>query len=545
MAVNPWVIEYSRTSWVQSLLPFLVNAVAWLLWPVLLGQSRRPVRRAVLALLALTALTQTYLLAFLTIAPVSLLLLIFRRRVPARGVLIGAGIFAVMTTLYGVGLLSEWDQTQQDVAEFSSGEAHFSAEAWNHAVRLVTGDQYEVARRGHATDADFNPRHQMTRVASTLVLGALSIGIGAATMAIIRPIGRRKSSSDLPDALYRVPTNHNAPNCRHQGSRRDAAIIALIWFGLPILAMSYTSNRIHPTYQLLGLPAGYVLAAWGLGLIFRPDHWRWGRIALIVLWLPFAALMLTNSARHYQDIRAHPGQWGLEAQSVDYGLRTGQVIAAYLPENGVVYAAAPEWALNSFAGRLFPVIRDTRAPAFNYLPANGGLYITVGAEELPLPFGGIRVATLPLPDGKIITFDQFPPAAEVSLPEHTLNIASRQGITLASYDLSAEGDTWTLLTAWRVDFVAPEVYERIFAPFLHVVDEDGNQALNINGEGMDGFSWRPGDIHIHRITFTLPSDLKRPLSLRIGQYDGLHNANVIFVLPEGDNTVITLPEMLP
>lgn len=54
MAVNPWVIEYSRTTWVQSLLPFLVTATAWLLWPVLLGRSRRPVRRTVLALVMLT-----------------------------------------------------------------------------------------------------------------------------------------------------------------------------------------------------------------------------------------------------------------------------------------------------------------------------------------------------------------------------------------------------------------------------------------------------------------------------------------------------------
>ena len=31
MAVNPWVIEYSRSTWVQSLLPFFTCALAWLL----------------------------------------------------------------------------------------------------------------------------------------------------------------------------------------------------------------------------------------------------------------------------------------------------------------------------------------------------------------------------------------------------------------------------------------------------------------------------------------------------------------------------------
>ena len=29
MAVNPWVIEYSRSTWVQSLLPFFTCALAW------------------------------------------------------------------------------------------------------------------------------------------------------------------------------------------------------------------------------------------------------------------------------------------------------------------------------------------------------------------------------------------------------------------------------------------------------------------------------------------------------------------------------------
>ncbi|MFW5748423.1 MAG: hypothetical protein ACOCYT_02285, partial [Chloroflexota bacterium] len=62
MAVNPWVIEYSRTSWVQALLPFFVPAVAWLLWPVLLGISRRPVKRTMLGLIMTALLAHTYLL---------------------------------------------------------------------------------------------------------------------------------------------------------------------------------------------------------------------------------------------------------------------------------------------------------------------------------------------------------------------------------------------------------------------------------------------------------------------------------------------------
>jgi 4-amino-4-deoxy-L-arabinose transferase-like glycosyltransferase len=533
MAVNPWVIEYSRTSWVQSLLPFFVCALAWLLWPVLMGQSRRPVRRTAAALIVATMLTQTYLLAFLIVLPVGILLLIFRHRVPLRGVVIGGSVFVIATTLYGAGLLAKWDDVQQRVEEFSSGDSRLTLDAWNHAVRLVTGDQYEVARRRDAPDSDFKPRHDATTVAHTALLGTLLLGIGGAGYALYAGKLRK-----VPLSIYGLS---EAAGFR---GGVDAAIIALVWFGLPVLAMSYTANLIHPTYQLLGLPAGYVLAAWGLGLIFRPARTRWGGIALIALAIPFAALMLTNSARHYQSIKANPGLWDLGAQPLGVGLKTGAMIDRYLTPDGVVFADAPEWTLNSFSGRLFPVIRDTRAPAFSTVPAQGGLYIAIDTIAPPLPYGATRVETLPLSDGKIISFDQFPSAAEVALPEHRLEIPSHQGLTLVGYDLSREQESWTLTTVWRVDFVANEVYERIYGPFLHVIDAEGNQVLNLGGEGLEGARWQPGDLHIHQITFTLPDDAPGPFTLHTGQYDGLHNANVIFQLPDGANAVITLPETL-
>lgn len=530
MAVNPWVIEYSRTSWVQSLLPFFVCALAWLLWPVLMGQSRRPVRRTAAALIVATMLTQTYLLAFFIVVPVGILLLIFRRRVPMRGVVIGGSVFVIATGLFAAGLLAKWDDVQQRVEDFSSGDSTLSLEAWNHAVRLVTGDQYEVARRRDAPDLDFNPRHNATTVAHNALLGTLFLGIGFAGYRLYN--GKFRNG---PSPISRS---------KESGDRADAAIIALVWFGLPVLAMSYTSNQIHPTYQLLGLPAGYVLAAWGLGLIFQPDRVRWGGIALFVLAVPYAMLMLTNSARHYQSIRDNPGLWDLGVQPVDAGLLIGQAIDRHLPVDGVVFAHAPEWTLNSFTGRLFPVINDTRAPAFNTVPAQGGLYLTIAEDPPPPPFGATRVESLLLTDGKTITVDRFLPADEVTLPENRLDIASHQGLTLVAYELDQRAHLWNLITVWQVDFVTDEVYQRIYSPFLHVIDSEGNRVLNLGGEGLAGTRWQSGDLHVHQMSFVLPDDAPGPFTLRTGQYDGLHNANVTFLLPDGDNAVITLPESL-
>src|SRR5690606_16120195 len=107
----------SRSTWVQSLLPFFTCALAWLLWPVLTGQAHKPFRRSLLALITLTLMAQSYLLAYLMIVPVGLLLLIFRRRVQQRALLIGGAVFALATLLYGAGLLAQAEGVSQEVSE--------------------------------------------------------------------------------------------------------------------------------------------------------------------------------------------------------------------------------------------------------------------------------------------------------------------------------------------------------------------------------------------------------------------------------------------
>lgn len=513
MAVNPWVIEYSRTSWVQSLLPFLMGAVAWLLWPVLMGRARRPGRRLLLALAMATVLTQTYLLAFFVAVPVSLLLLIFRRRLPRRSLLAGAALFGLAAAIFGAALLADIDSARERARAFTDDGARVSLEAWNHAVRLVSGDDYAIARGVDAPAGDSARRHQLEQLPHGLLLAALLLGIGAALVALRRP-----------------------------GSRRDAAIIALVWFGLPILAMSYTENPVHPTYQLLTLPAGYVLAAWGIGVALRPHRSRLGAVVVLLLALPFAALMLTNSARYYQETAARPGAHGLGALPVGDGLELGDRLLRHLPPGGVVYADMPEWIANSFAGRLFPVLTDTRAPAFYTIPARGGLYITVNGADEPQAEVARRVEERRLADGTRISIDALPPAAEADLPGLVLDVPSQQGLRLLRYDLVGAGTDWALTTVWRVDGIADEVWQRIYTPFIHVHDASGERVRIVHGEGLPGYFWGVGDIHVFRMAFDVPAD-GGPFELRLGQYDGLHNANLIFTPPDAPpDAVVVLPE---
>lgn len=516
MAVNPWVIEYSRTSWVQSLLPFFVCAVAWLLWPVLLGQSRKPVRRLALALTMTALLTQTYLLAYFILVPVGVLLVIFRRRLPLRGLVIGGAVILLSSGMYGIGLLGQIDTVRQRIDDFGAGASRLTTEAAQAAIRLITGEDYALARGRLAPADDGDLRQDLSTVMHIALLGALIVGSGL--------------------ALSRL---------RQPSHERDAAIIVLLWFGLPILAMSYTGNPVHPFYQLLGLPAGYIIAAWGLGLIFRPHVRRFGRYALLALFLPFAALMLTNSVRYYQETAAIPGVHDLTALPVDYGMQLGQAINDSRDAGGVVFAQVEDWIINSFAGGLFDSIADTRAPGLTIFPAQGGVYVHFDdADNAPLPEAITTQHRITMPDRTLIA-DVLPPPETIDLPGNTLNVSTQQGITLVSYALTQEADSWLLESAWQVDGVSPEALPFTYTPFLHLIDATGERVLIVDGAGLPAHRWQVGDVHLHRMHFNPPEDTSGPYTLFVGQFDGLQNANVIFLPEDGEPSVIvTLPEQI-
>ncbi|PJF21628.1 MAG: hypothetical protein CUN56_10100 [Phototrophicales bacterium] len=498
MAVNPWVIEYSRTSWVQALLPFFVPLVAWLLWGVLLNRTRLPAQRMIFALIAMTLLAHTYLLAFFIVVPVGLLMLIFRKRVPWRGVWIGSTCFLLMFSLYVIGLVNQAETVADRVENFSSSEPSFRLEAFQHALRLVTGKDYEVVRGLDAPADDFELRYDLTQPAVVVLSMTIFLGIGAAAWQIVT-----------------------------KREKRDAALIVLIWFGLPVLAMTYTNNIVHPMYQLLGLPAGYVLAAWGIHIVTRTRLMTW---VLSLAFIPFAALMLTNSARYYQETNALPGMHEFSALPVDVGMTIGQMVSRALPQDGIVYIPIDAWIINSFSGRLFTAIRDTRAPDFHYVPARGGLYIQMMSDDAPLPYGAQRLETLMLNDGQQVTVDLLPQAQNLDITGISLNIPTQQGLTLLAYDLWQVGTQWRIRTFWRVDAVPQEVLQHIYAPFVHVFNADGERVAIVDGQGLPGYAWSIGDIHVHEMQFDAPDDF----TLMVGQFDGLHNVGLIFLPPDGE-----------
>ena len=121
--------------------------------------------------------------------------------------------------------------------------------------------------------------------------------------------------------------------------------------------------------------------------------------------------------RYAQETAAIPGAHDLGALPLDYGTELGRLIVEKMPPGGTVYAEVDEWTLNSFAGTTFPLVRDTRAPEFAIIPANGGAYVVghiTAPERWTPPAFTTTHERIPLPGNALLTVDVYPADATSS-----------------------------------------------------------------------------------------------------------------------------------
>ncbi len=530
LAVNPWMIEYSRATWVQGLLPFFASALAGALWPVLMGVSRRPGRRLILAFVVLALYTQTYLLTFMVLAPVGIWILWRWKQLPKRPLVIGMSIFVVASALYGIGLLQQVSTVQSRLSEFSSAPRQFRPEAVDHALRLISGADYAIARGLDAPARDSALRQTLSQVAHGVVVVGVVVGMLWAISDLLPVLGKKSST------IIQPPT-------------AQLAFILLISFAFPIVFMLYVGQPVHPFYQIMGTPAGHILAAWGCFKLATGLARSLGRagMLLIGLFIPLAALSALNSLRYAEETAITAGVDGLTALPLGVGLQLGEAVNAHLPVGGRVLSDGSEWILNSLSGQLYPVMNDVRAPAVQMIPAEGGLLLRTGYGEgfASLPYSE-RVwdwSTAELPGVFHMVLDRYAPglADDLVIPM-PLRVAGQEGIDLLGYGLDQSNNQVTLTTYWQVSATPPGSGVSLFAPFIHVYDATDERVQIIDGQTVAGGDWRVGDVHIHRMTFMLP-DTGEPFRLEIGQFDGVAGRNVIF-LPDYVPT-IRLPEQIP
>lgn len=493
MAINPWLIEYSRSTWSYSFMLFTLTGQALLLWRVILGRSRAPVRDTVLASFLMTITTLVTLTGYFILPATALTVLVFWQKLPKRGLVLGALIFAVPTLVFAVGVLAQWQTTAKQLGTFLTvGQgAYLRLEAWAHGLRFVNGADYELQRGLGAPIHDANVRHLATL--PLVILISVLVGWGALRLAI--------------SARYRQ--TYIAP------------VLLALWWLTPTLLMSYNSALVHPFYLLVTIPSVSLVAGYGAWQV-----WQWKLIrALIVGCALWAGLLFPlNSARYYQETAYIPSAHGLDALPLEWGLKLGAFLG-----DGLVYVDVEGWILNSFAGKFFPVVNrvslDARAI---YRPSTS--YVTT--EELHQPlFSVIEEGRIAPEDGGTFMHYRVNPLWQ---PQDMMpyEVRGETWLTLLGYRI-LEGENQRILdTYWRVEKTADaSITQDVYTPTAHIHDAQGVLII-VNGKPLASYLWQQGDIQAYRLM--LPNE---PLAgISVGFYDGNQAKGLTFILEDDTYT---------
>jgi 4-amino-4-deoxy-L-arabinose transferase-like glycosyltransferase len=550
-AANPWIIEDSRRTWVQSLAPFFACLIFWALVPVLTGSSRHPRRRLLVALIGLALFAHTYLLAYALLLPVGLLLLVFWRRIPKLPLGIGAVVFAILMALYGIGLARQWDDTKQRSEQFSSGHARLSSEALNHALGLVTGRDYADARGVTAPADDADLRDDLSDGLHVAWAAAIGIGVvlaGYGLLAKLYPPVSSPAGRDGVGAIHELPLRAVHRGVLQYAPTGEIALILLIWFLLPVAMMSYVSRVVHPFYLLLTVPAGHGLAALGIDPLLRRRRIGWVAAGLVIATV---ALNGVNTIRFAQNTAAHPGEDLPETLPLADALALGSRMRAAREPGMAILSPMEEWTSVTLVGHAIRVEKMDGFDQGTLIPAAGGLYLTIQrdpAAPVPPPlYADPAGSPLILGDGTRLELWRAHPRDLVIA--HPADIPSDIDVNFAGWTLNGDlipGQTVTLDTFWRIDALHPERGIWNFAPFAHLYDASGARRLVANGPVISALKWAAGDLLVERIVLAVPDGAAGPFAIHVGLFDsvrvredGVSGINAIFRLPSGGETTYT------
>ena len=524
-AINPWVVHFSRATWVQSLLPFFMGVIAWGLWPAF--TTERGTRAGLLgAGLALVAMTQSYIQSWGVLVQLGPLLILSWRRIARPVFLVVLAILLLCLVAYGIGVASKWDANRAKLVRFSSPSGlHLTWEGLNHAIRLVSGRDYEdvYAQTG---GAEYAVRRSFSLGAHYFLTLALGLGVARALL-----------------------------ECFRRSQRARTALLLLVWFVVPILLTSASANPVHPHYLLVSCPAGHVLAAWGLSALLASKRARWVMFAVLSA---IACLFAANLRQANINVAMRPtatetafDDWALAA-----GAQVGSIIRELSSEEGYprrICVNGREPLLSSLSATYLNTIQDLDFPRYVVLPGKEPLlYVLLNAPVEPGVLGPLQESfperDLAFADGTRVSFVRVQPysrKAALALPETVLDWQSETGLTLLGYTASGSvrlGEPIQCTTYWRVDELRPERYPWYICAFYHVLDKAGAKVVNVSGHGQWGSVWRLGDIHVERMSLPLPEGLPPGrYELEIGLFDPIHSANYSLLPPSGSLYALRIP----
>ena len=522
-AISPWVVHYSRMPWVQGLFPLYTAVFAWGFWPLVVTKQGSS-RRLFIAMLALTAMIQSYILGFAILFPAALLALLFFRTLPKRPFYAGALVLFSSLILFGIGLAQNEGRNSAKLQSFVSDNA-FAAntQALEHAVRFVTGLDY-VAQA--PVDGDSFPRQAASRVAQALLSVALLAGGIQALLAL-----------------------------RRDTQERRLAIVLLVWFFAPVLGLLFLPYLVHPHYLMLSLPAGHVLAAWGTLPLLRR---RRPRLGITIVLLAIAALFWLNVQRTGQELANNPTGYGFNGWAVADIARVGQTIRELAPGDGYprrIVADDNSPLLSGISATYVDTMSELEFPNFMLLPGQEPLlYVLLnhapestllGPHQESFPERAVQL------DAKTsVTFLRVSPYSReqaLLLPEVIVDWTSDAGLTLLGYSLETPppyraGQELVAITYWRVEELHPDRAEWLVAPFIHVLNAEGQIMANVSSEGQWADRWEPGDVYIRRTIIPLPDYAEAgEHQLAFGLFDPLRETGFALHSPSGTDTLYLAP----
>ncbi len=521
-AINPWVVIFSRALWVQSLVPLLVTLIACSLWPTLLN-GHRSGWSLLVAALSLTALCLTYIQAWGLLVSIGLLLLIFWSSIPRRPFWIGAGIFVVGVSVYGIGLLTDWDATQAQLSRFTSlGEWRITAEGIDHAVRFVTGLDFHA--QYHQTDPVLNGLPLL----SPIVYGVLSLALLCGIVMAVQAVWRKRDE-------WR------------------AGVILLVWFFVPILFTTITAHPVHPHYLLLSAPAGYLLAAWGLLPLTRRLI---GRLLILGILIGSTVVFGLNLSAYNADADLHPTTARWDGWTLAAGTQVGDAIRQLMDGKPTPWRVAVEARasiIGALSGQFVQNLNGLDYPNYVVLPGQDALLYLLFNEAIdPQAFGPHAEAmsgrTLEFVNGARATLVRVLPydrSAALALPQVRIDWPSAAGLTLLGYTLSgpiAPGHSIGLTTYWRVDDLRRGREEWHIGAFYQLVDRVGHPIANAESHSQWARRWQEGDVYVERTQLELPADIVAgEYQLNVGLFDNVHNQTYEFQLSGGGQESFEIP----
>jgi hypothetical protein len=526
-AINPWVVFFSRTTWVQSMVPFFMAVIAWGLWPSWVRE--RPANRRFLAGgTAVTLLTQTYIAAWGVLPQIGLLLAIFHKKTPRRALLASLVIFFAAVFFFVVGLMTRSEVNSVKAGAFiAESGLQFSLVGLDHALRFVTGRDF---RATHAIGNPSGTLWEWFSVTATIILTMLFV------------LGLIKIGQVL----------------RRGGAHRLPAIILLVWFFIPVvLTLPFGAFDLHPHYLLLTLPAGQIISAWGaLFLLNR-------RLApiLITILLLVGFNQAHDLFRANQLVGGHPVWPNFDGWSLRYATDLGQEVRDWQQSTAgdyprMVIADGHDSLLSGMSTTYLQTVGNVDFPEFVLLSDSKPLlYIIEGNEPLAgwlTPwfdlFGPVFASS---PEGITYTLAHSKPVDESILAQHTdveVNWPSESGLTLVGYTLNGEftiGQPIDLLVTWRVQDLHPDRVDWFVSANIHLVDSTGQILANVGDQGQWAYRWEPGDVYIQHMRIPIPETaVTGPHHLSLGLFDSVRQTTYPYLLPEGPVERYDIPIMI-